>query len=301
MARHNGTDPRRGAAAQSGDHDDLLARVARSIRSRRTALRLTHSDLAARAGLSVRFLSDLEAGRGNISIARLAAVAAALDLPVERLVGSTRPTAPDGARARLDAEIAALDDQGVQDALDWIRSRGPSEKHHDKIALVGLRGAGKTSLGKAVAKKLRIAFIELDREIENAAGMPLSDIFGFHGEPYYRRLEREQVKAAIARRGRAIIATGGGIVSDPESFELLRGACFTIWLEASPEDHWSRVVAQGDHRPMKGKPQAMAELRAILDARRDLYARAHARIDTTELGLAGSIAELVRRIERIGK
>lgn len=272
----------------------LLPRLGRAVRARRAALDLTLAQLAERSGLSIRFLSDLEAGRGNISVSRLASVAAALSLPLERLFSEEIGTERNDARSELIAACATLDDVDARDALEWLRTRRTAARRQEKIALVGLRGAGKTTLGKAVAKKLGVAFVELDREIENAAGMPLSDIFGFHGEPYYRRLEREQVKAAIARRGRAIIATGGGIVSDVESYELLRRSCFTVWLEASPEDHWARVVAQGDHRPMKGKPQAMAELRAILAARRDLYAKAHARVDTTGLGFKESTTALIR-------
>jgi len=272
----------------------LLDHLGKTLRARRSALGLTHSELAERSGLSVRFLSDLEAGRGNISVSRLASVAAALALPLDRLFAGELDAPADDSRKELIAECAALDDSEVLEALSWLRARRRTGRRHEKIALVGLRGAGKTSLGKAVAKKLGVTFVELDKEIENAAGMPLSDIFGFHGEPYYRRLEREQVRAAVSRRGRAIIATGGGIVSDPESYELLRQSCFTIWLEATPDDHWARVVAQGDHRPMKGKPQAMAELRAILTARRDLYAKAHARVDTTSLGIKASTAALVR-------
>lgn len=249
----------------------------------------------------MRFLSELEAGRGNISIARLAKVANALQVPLDRLLIARDETTNGGSRSQLAAELAMLDDSDVEETLVWLRSRRAAGRRFEKAALVGLRGAGKTTLGKAVAKKLRIAFIELDKEIEDAAGMPLSDIFGFHGEPHYRRLEHDQLKAVLQRKGRAVIATGGGIVTASDTYELLRRSCYTVWLEASPEDHWQRVVAQGDHRPMKGKPQAMADLRSILAARRELYARAHARIDTSVLGHAEAVAELARRVAEAAK
>lgn len=271
----------------------LLTQLGLAVRTRRAALDWTLAELATRSGVSVRFLSDLEAGRGNISVNRLAQVADALGSRLDQLLHAEH-SVDTGARAELAREIDLLAPDQAREALDWLRARRGAGKTFSKLALIGLRGAGKTSLGRAAARKLHVPFVEIDRLVEEAAGMPLSDIFSIHGEPYYRRLEREQLRAALARKGRAILATGGGIVTDPESFELLRASCFTIWLEASPDEHWSRVVAQGDHRPMKGRQQAMAELRAILKARRNLYSSAHARVDTTALGFDSSADAIVR-------
>lgn len=236
----------------------LLQSLGRRVRALRTSRDLTLQELARRAGVSARFLGDVEGGRGNISIVRLDRIAHALGLPIDRLLRD-----------------------------------GDSPLHHDKVALVGLRGAGKTTIGERVARRLGVPFIELDQRIEDAAGMRLSDLFSIHGEPYYRRLERDAVQAVVAEPGRAVVATGGGIVNDPEAWSALRSNCLTIWLEARAGDHWNRVIAQGDQRPMDGNPGAMTELRALLKTREPLYARAHRRVDTSRLGLAGAVDAVV--------
>ncbi len=243
--------------------DPFLHSLGRRVRAARAARAWTLSVFAERVGLSERFLHDLEAGRGNISVANLKRVADALAVPIDRLVAEIAPESDSVERSRA------------------------------KIALVGLRGAGKTTIGRALAKRLRAPFVELDRVVEDAAGMKLADLFATHGEPYYRRLERDVVLRLLAKRGRAVIATGGGIVNDPETWRELRDRCLTIWLEASPRDHWERVVAQGDRRPMADNPRAMTELRALLRARRPLYALAHRRVDTSRLGLDAAIDAVV--------
>ena len=250
--------------------------------------------------MSLRFLSDLEAGRGNISVVRLEAVGAALELPIDRLIrddGDDHP-ARHATRERL---IAALDDLSEDEIAEMhvvLRMRRTAAAAFDKYALIGLRGAGKTTVGTRVARRLRVPFIELDQRIEAAAGMSLENVFSIHGEPYSRRLERDVLADVVERRGPVVIAAGGGIVTHPETYALLTRACFTLWLEASPADHWSRVVAQGDQRPMRGKPKAMAELSAILAARRPLYARAHRRIDTSQLGLDGTVETVLAAIAK---
>jgi XRE family aerobic/anaerobic benzoate catabolism transcriptional regulator len=247
-----------------------LEPLGESVRRARLAKTLTLKELAERSGLSQRFLSDLERGRGNISIARLVAVARALDAKVADLV-------------------APLDRSNERRDRHDRHKNGAS-----KLALVGLRGAGKSTIGKKAAQKLGVPFIELDEKIEASAGMPLQQIFEIYGDGYFRRLERE-VLAAILREsdGGAIIATGGGIVMDPESWRLLKRSTRTFWLKAKPEEHYKRVVAQGDMRPMRNRPSAMAELRALLAARAPLYREADETIDTTSLGLAGAVARLV--------
>lgn len=275
----------------------LLHDLGLRVRARRTALELTLAALAERSGVSIRFLSDLEAGRGNISVARLADIARALDVSPEKLLAAHGArTAESPIVDELVAEVALLSEEQAKEVLEWLRSRRAQGRSAEKVALIGLRGAGKTSLGKAVARRLHASFVELDAAVEQAAGMPLADLFAIHGEPYYRRLEREQLRAILGRKGRTIIATGGGIVTDPESYDLLRGSCFTVWLEATPEDHMERVVKQGDQRPMKGRQQAMTELRSILASRRKLYAQAHAHLDTSALGFESAAAELERLI-----
>ena len=229
-----------------------------AVRHARQAEGLTLRGLAERSGLSERFLSDLEHGKGNISIARLMEVGRALRVPLGQLV------------APLDRHAAPR--------------RG--------LALVGLRGAGKSSLGQAVAGALGRPVVELDERVEAEAGLPLSQIFEIHGEDYYRRLERRTLEAVLDAADDVVLATGGGIVTDPQSWGLLKARCRTVWLEARPEDHYQRVMDQGDLRPMKNRPSAMAELRALLAARAPLYAQADARIQTSVLGFDGALAAL---------
>jgi XRE family aerobic/anaerobic benzoate catabolism transcriptional regulator len=212
--------------------------------------------------VSERFLAQLEAGDGNISLRRFADVAHALG------------TSPSALLAAADA---------------------PAEVK--PIALLGVRGAGKSSVGTVLARRLGVAFVELDQRIEHAAGLPLGELFALHGETYYRRIEHEVLAQLLADPAPMVVATGGSIVSDPTNFALLRSRCLTVWLQANAEDHWNRVVAQGDQRPMAENPHAFAELRALLAARDKLYAQADHTIDTTGRRVpqvAAAIAELVR-------
>lgn len=224
-----------------------LAPLGNGVRRARHARGWTIAELADRAALSVRFVSDLERGRGNISIARLVVVARALEVPVSRLVA----------------------------ALDHLEGVGQS------LSLVGLRGAGKSTIGRAVAARLKREFVELDQLIEAAAGLPLSQIFEMHGEAYYRRVERDVLARTLAQDRLAIVAVGGGVVTDPQSWALLRTHSRTVWLKAKPEEHYKRVMAQGDLRPMHNRPAAMAELRALLAARSRYYAEADVTVDTS--------------------
>jgi XRE family aerobic/anaerobic benzoate catabolism transcriptional regulator len=282
--------------------DPLLLAIGARVRAARQSRDVTLRTLANASGVSERFLRELEAGRGNISIARLADVARSLHLALTDVIGNAddpRATvSPE--RARLAAALAALPDSAITATLAWLESRAKAPANSDKLALIGLRGAGKTTIGKKAALRLKATFIELDREVERAAGMSLSDLFAIHGEDYYRRLELRVLREVLNKRGKCVIAAGGGIVTEPESWQLLSSHCTVIWLEAKPEDHWNRVVAQGDRRPMQGKPQAMAELRSLLKTRAPLYARAHHRVDTSKLGLDGAV-EVVVGVEREGE
>lgn len=240
----------------------LLAPLGESVRGLRKARGLTIQDLAERSGLSPRFLSDLEHGKGNISIARLLEVARALGTPLAELV-------------------APLDGAGI--------AAKPAPEP-SRVALVGLRGAGKSTIGRRAAARLAVPFIELDQEIEAAAGMPLQQIFEIYGEGYFRRLEREVLAQVIDRTTiGAVIATGGGIVMDAESWRILKRSTRTLWLKAKPEEHYRRVAAQGDTRPMRDRPYAMSELRALLATRAPLYAEADETVDTSGLEIPEAI------------
>lgn len=237
----------------------LLQEVGQRVRRRREVLGLTREQLARRAGLSVRFLAQLEKGDGNISLGRFADVAAAL--------GAT------------PAELLA--DSQVEEVR-----RGPV------VALVGLRGAGKSTIGARLAERLGIPFVELDALIERAAGLSLAEIFELHGEAYYRRLQRETLRRFLDETPAAVIATGGSIVNDRETYRLLRDRTITVWLRARPEDHWNRVIQQGDQRPMASNPHAFAELRALLTAREPLYAAAHHVVDTSATDVDGAVRQI---------
>ena len=240
--------------------DEML----RELGARARALRVKHGwtlrEAAERCGLSARFLVQLESGRGNISVRRLVDVARALGTTASELLTESQ---------RQSKQV---------------------------IALLGLRGAGKTTIGRRLAKRLRIPFVELDRRIEDAAELSLSEIFSLHGEDYYRRLEHETLDAVIADGKPMVLATGGGLVMSPRTLEALRRAAVTIWLKAAPEDHWNRVVRQGDRRPMANHPLAMADLRALLAAREPLYASADYTIDTSGMKVERVVANIQKAL-----
>jgi XRE family aerobic/anaerobic benzoate catabolism transcriptional regulator len=229
--------------------EDLLAGLGRKARALRTERGWTLRDVAERSGVSARFLVQLESGRGNISVKRLADVARALETTPSALLSST------------------------------------DEPEQPVVALLGLRGAGKTTVGRRLARRLRVPFVELDRKVEEAADLSLAEVFSLHGEDYYRKLEREALQAVLAERRPIVLATGGGIVTSPDTYALLRRGAVTVWLRADPENHWNRVVRQGDKRPMADHPQAMADLRTLLSTREPLYAMAEHTVDTTDLSV----------------
>lgn len=236
------------------DSERLLEIVGARVRARRQRRGETLKALAASSGLSPRYLVELERGRGNISIARLAAVARALSLPLMALV------APPGLANRVE-ELA--------------HSGTP-----DRLALLGVRGAGKSTVGRRIAHRLRMDFVELDALVEDAAGLTLAEIFAIHGETYYRDLEREALTALVDSGRRAVIATGGSLVTFPDTWQHLRANARTVWLRAEAQDLWDRVIAQGDHRPMESNPHAFAQLEALLARRIPLYEQADVTLDT---------------------
>src|SRR5688572_11840375 len=237
--------------------DDLLAALGRRARAHRLARGWTLREVAERSGVSPRFLVQLESGRGNISVRRLADVAQALETTPALLLTDTDAPAPE------------------------------------VIALLGLRGAGKTTVGRRLAKRRRVPFIELDRRVEEAADLSLGELFSLNGEDYYRRLEREVLQEVLSEGRPIVMATGGGLVASPDTFALLRRSAVTIWLRAKPEDHWNRVVRQGDRRPMADHPQAMADLRGLLASREPLYSMADHIVDTSQV----SVSHVVDSIE----
>ena len=233
-----------------------LSRLGERVRAWRAEHGMTRKALAEASGVSERYLAQLEAGEGNISVLLLRRVARAMNVPVETLV----------------------------------REEEPQEEK--PIALLGLRGAGKSTLGEKLAQALGVAFVELDREVEKEAGAALSEVFALYGQDAFRRFERRALERVLSSHERAVIATGGSIVTDAGSYKLLRERCTCVWLKASPEEHMERVIAQGDMRPFKGSSAALEEIRKLLSDRDRLYRRADLAIDTSGKTLRQTLAEL---------
>ena len=236
-----------------------LTRLGERVRAWRGDQRMTRKQLAAASGVSERYLAQLEAGQGNMSVLLLRKVARAMGVGVERLV-------------RED------------------------EDQQRPIALLGLRGAGKSTLGTKLAEALKVPFVELDREVETEAGAQLGEVFAMYGQDAFRRFERRALERVLAQFPQAVIATGGGLVTDPSTFELLLERCRCIWLKTTPEEHMSRVIAQGDMRPFKGRSAALDEIRKLLADRDRLYGRANAVVDTSGKTVRQSLADLRRVI-----
>ena len=277
----------------------LLAGVGARVRSLREAQGLTQKTLAERSGVSARFLAQLEAGDGNISLERFDQVARALGSSPSQLLDPRAPAGGDDERQRLRAVLGVeLDRRSAAELNEvrrWLEARF-ARRTAPTIALLGLRGAGKSTIGPRLAERLGLRFVELDLAIEEAAGLTLNEIFMLHGEGYYRRLERETLQGLLADGQGMVIAAGGGIVNDKETYRLLRRRAVTVWLKAKPEDHWNRVIQQGDQRPMAQHPHAMAELRALLAARERLYSEAEHVLDTSRLDADGAVDKLAREL-----
>lgn len=237
----------------------FLSALGRRLREARARAGLTVHGLAERSGVSRRHVLEAEAGRANLTVLKLRDLARALEI----------------------------------DAGDLLAERGAKG---GRIALLGLRGAGKSTIGRALALELEVPFVELDRRVEELAGLPLASIFDLHGAEGYRRLEAEALERVLAEGERMVLATGGSIVQSPATFARLRQTCRTVWLAAAPEVHYERVLAQGDRRPMAGRPRALDELKGLLAERAPLYARCEVKVDTTGLEPERVVATLAQRL-----
>ena len=280
--------------------EPLLRQLGDRVRKLREGERVPRRILASRSGVSERFLASLESGSGNVSVLKLQAIARALGTDAATLLAGRDGTAgpPD---ERVSALLLGRTAAELAEVQAWLAGRFAEPRSRRTIALLGLRGAGKTTLGLALAKRLSVPFVELDQKVETRAGLTLDEIFAVHGEALYRRLELEALREHLeGEAGFCVLATGGGIVQNGEALDLLSRRTETIWLKANPEDHWQRVIRQGDRRPMKGNPRAKRELRAILSERRGLYARALHTVDTSSLGERGSIEALARIAASLG-
>ena len=244
--------------SESQQESRYLSRLGERVRAWRVETGTTRKALAAASEVSERYLAHLEGGEGNISVLLLRRVARAMGVPVETLVKEAEDAAPQRAR----------------------------------IALLGLRGAGKSTLGAKLAQLLHMPFVELDREVEKEAGAKLGEVFAMYGQDAFRRFERRALERVLREAPRAVIAAGGSLVTDPGTYELLLSRCRSIWLKAAPEEHMARVISQGDMRPFKGRSAALDEIRKLLADRDRLYGRADAVVDTSGKTVRQSLAEL---------
>ena len=274
----------------------LLQRLGERVREVRARRGMSRKILARDSGVSERYLAELESGRGNASILVLRQIAQALSLPLADLV-----RAEDGQSVELTLiqqllqrlPAAKLANVRAQLVRDYGSAYGARE---NRVALIGLRGAGKSTLGAALGRHLGVPFIELDHEVEAEAGTSLHEIFLLHGQAGFRRYERRALERTLEKNERCVIATGGSLVSEPATYDLLLATCLTVWLKAAPEEHMARVAAQGDYRPMAGNREAMDDLRRILAGREALYAQADITVDTAGKTVEQSLSELVRAV-----
>lgn len=284
------------------DSKATLAELGTRVRAWRARRGMTRKALAADSGLSERFLADVEGGKGNVSINSLEAAARALNITViDLLQDAHRP-----ALARAHGLLSRLDDSQLDQAYgllgstfglaEWAGAQGREQR----VALIGLRGAGKSTLGAQLASERGLPFIELDREIEREAGTSMNEILLLHGQAGYRRYERRALmRIAEDHPDGVVMTTGGSIVSERETFDLLQSRFYCVWLKASPEEHMSRVVAQGDMRPFDAtgaSHEALDDIRRILASREALYARADAVVDTAARTLKQSMTDLKRSV-----
>jgi XRE family aerobic/anaerobic benzoate catabolism transcriptional regulator len=258
-----------------------LARLGERVRTIRSRRAMSRKALARHSDVSERYLAQLEGGTGNCSIVLLRRIAQALSVPVAELVDDRPDRAVDSLL--MVQLLDRMSPAELQEARSYLLNRfggTTSATRRDRIALIGLRGGGKSTLGALLADALNVPFVELDREVERQSGMALAQLFEMFGQATFRRQEGTALQAILDRHPRFVLATGGGLVTEPATFELLLASCFTVWLRASPEEHMNRVIAQGDLRPMSDNSRAMEDLLAILHSREPLYAKADLAFDT---------------------
>ncbi len=291
-----------GCERNSGDNR-LLINLGDRVRGLRERRGITRKTLSSETGVSERHLANLEYGEGNVSVLVLDQVATALQCSLAELIGDFTTRSPEWLMLRTllagrnEATLRRIR-IAIADMLSEVQQDSMSTH---RIALIGLRGAGKSTLGASLADRLGRPFIELSREIENLAACSIGEIQAMYGMAAYRRYERRALEQVVSNNEEAVIAIPGGLVSEPDTFNLLLSSCSTVWLEAHPEDHMQRVIEQGDFRPMQGNREAMQDLKSILDARRALYTKASYQLDTSAQGLDQTCDRLFDIAAKIGQ
>lgn len=274
---------------------DFLGQLGRRVRMLRERRGLARRALAAASDVSERYLAQLEAGEGNISIVLLRRVAMSLGVTISEFFVSGKEQQLNTAIGRLLERVPAYRVESLIARI--VREIDPQDSlRTQRIALIGLRGAGKSTLGAMLAEVLQVPHIELDREIELDAGMDLAEVFALYGPPGYRRIERRSLERVLSTDEAFVLSAGGGIVQEADTYDVLLRSCLTVWLRAEPEAHMARVTAQGDFRPMAGHAEAMKDLRRILSAREPLYEKADVVIDTSDHSPEESLSQLRRAI-----
>ncbi len=276
--------------------EQFLLSLGSRVRDLRNRRGMTRKTLARESDVSERHLAQLESGEGNISILLLRRIAAVLSVSLEELFAPQHQNdqQPASQKQTILRIIERLPNHRLEEAAArLLRDFGPEQNLRlNRIALIGLRGAGKSTLGSKLAAERNVPFIELDHEIEKETGMPLAEIFSLYGQSGYRAIEKRTLERVLGASERAVISVGGGIVSEKETYDYLLTHCYTIWLKAQPEEHMSRVIAQGDFRAMAGSDRAMEDLRRILESREPLYRKADACVDTSGDSVDASFSKL---------
>ena len=288
--------------------EQFLLSLGSRVRELRNRRGMTRKTLAHESDVSERHLAQLESGEGNISVLLLRRVAAVLSVSLEELFASGQQHGRQADQQHTSQKqallrfIERLPSHRLEEAARLLGDFGSDQNLRlSRIALIGLRGAGKSTLGSRLAAERHVPFIELDHEIEKETGMPLAEIFSFYGQSGYRAIEKRTLERVLGESERAIISVGGGIVSEKETYDYLLTHCYTIWLKAQPEEHMSRVIAQGDFRAMAGSDRAMEDLRRILESREPLYRKADTCVDTSGDSVDASFTKLKTALGAAGQ
>jgi len=280
--------------------NDFLSSLGKRVRQLRNGREMTRKMVSQQADVSERHLAQLEAGEGNVSIVLLRRIAAALGVSLPDLFAVQ---SGDAEKQMISQFLDRLPPHRLEDVVARLtREFVPEqETRRQRVALIGLRGAGKSTLGAKLATVEKLPFVELDREIEKETGMPLGEIFSLYGQSGFRAIEKRTLERVLKDYDRVVLSVGGGIVSEKENYDYLLGSCYTIWLKAQPEEHMARVIAQGDFRAMAGSDRAMEDLRRILEAREPLYRKADVHVDTSGDSVEESFAKLEAAVSAGGK
>jgi len=298
MRKPTSPEPR-DQATTTEDLAAFLARVGDRVRTMRSRRGMSRKALARHSEVSERYLAQLEAGKGNFSIVLLRRVADAISVPLAELVDDRPDRSVDHLLVRQFLDRLSPPDLAAARDLLLTRFGGPaSDLRRGRVALIGMRGSGKSTLGRGLGARLAVPFIELDREIEHRSGMAVSEIFELFGQETFRRNERAALEAVLAEHVRFVLATGGSLVTEPATFELLVSSCRTVWVRTTPDEHMRRVIAQGDLRPMANNVRAMEDLVSILASREPLYAKADLVLDTAGETAQQSLQKLVELVGR---